>query len=297
MANYSRLISPLLAAVAALSPAVALGQDAAKIVQPSPASVTAATTAPAAAVASDTSPAAAAALLNNGDVLKMLAAGLAPEVVAAKIKASATEFDTSPEALKALRDAGAPDSVVLAVVEAPRAVAAVAAEQAKKVVAVKVPAGTRVEVESAYRVSSQEVREGDLLTFRVVNPVKVEGVTVVEPGAIATGRVVKASRGGHFGKAGRLAWEMFEVTAVDGTRLPLGAAGRQVGDSKGAKVATQIALLGAAMGPFAPVALLGGFKRGENAYLPEGKRFDVTVRAEATVNGNAAAAVVSAPEE
>src|SRR5918997_619279 len=108
-----------------------------------------------------------------------------------------------------LSPSAAPDSVILAVVEAPRAAAAAAAAptegESRKVVAVKVPAGTRVEVESAYRVSSQEVRVGDLLTFRVVNPVMVGGVTVVEKGAVATARVDEASRGGHFGRAGRLA--------------------------------------------------------------------------------------------
>lgn len=272
--KLSRPISLLLTTLAALSPAAAFGQDAAKIVQPSPASTTAG---------------AAPARFDNRDVLKMLEARLAPEVVVARIKSSAADFDTSPEALKALRDACAPDAVILAVVEAPRAAAAATAGRPVKLVAVKVPAGTRVEVESAYRISSQEVRAGDLITFRVVNPVKVGGVTVVEPGAVATARVVKASRGGHFGRAGRLAWEMFEVTAADGTRLSIEAAGRQVGDSKGAKVATQIAITAALLPLAAPIGLLHGFKRGENAYLPEGKRFDVSVRAEATVSGAAPA--------
>ena len=272
--KLSRPISLLLMTLAALSPSAAFGQDAAKIVQPSPASTTAG---------------AAPARFDNRDVLKMLEARLAPEVVVARIKSSAADFDTSPEALKTLRDAGAPDAVILAVVEAPRAAAAATAERPVKLVAVKVPAGTRVEVESAYRISSQEVRAGDLITFRVVNPVKVGGVTVVEPGAVATARVVKASRGGHFGRAGRLAWEMFEVTAADGTRLSIEAAGRQVGDSKGAKVATQIAITAALLPLAAPIGLLHGFKRGENAYLPEGKRFDVSVRAEATVRGAAPA--------
>jgi len=280
--KFPRPISILLLTLAPLSPTAALAQGAAKIIQPSSASATATTGAPAAPGA-----AASTTRLANEDVLKMLAARLSPEVVASRIKTSPADFDTSPEALKALRDAGAPDSVILAVVEAPRAGAA-AAEQPRKIIAVKVPAGTRVEVESAYRISSQEVRVGDLITFRVVNPVLVGGVTVVEPGAVATARVVKASRGGHFGRAGRLAWEMFEVTAADGTRLSIEAAGRQVGDSKGAKVATQIAITAAALPLIAPVALLHGFKRGENAYLPEGKRFDVSVRAEATVSGAAA---------
>ena len=254
----------ILALFSVLGAARAVARDAVKAVQPSPA--------------------AAAAVLRNPDVAGMLAAGLSPEVVVAKIRASGCLFDTSPEALKALREAGAPDSVVLAVVEAPRAapqpgVTAPAAERA----AVKIPAGMRVELESAYRISSQEVRDGDLLTFRVVNPVIVEGAVVIEKGAVATAQVTKASRGGHFGKAGRLAWKMVEVTAADGTRVPLDSQGRLVGDSKGAKVATQMAITAAAMPLIAPVALLHGFKRGENAYLPEGKRFDAFTRAESVV--------------
>lgn len=250
--------------------------EAAKIIQPSQATTGTTTTT---AATTDTAP------LRNADVLEMLKARLSPEVVVAKIRASAADFDTSPAALKELRAAGAPDAVVIALVEAPRASAEPPARP-KKLIAVKLPAGTIVEVEAAYRISSQEVRKGDLLTFRVVNPVKVEGVTVIEPGAVATARVEKASRGGHWGRAGRLAWQMYEVTAADGTRVAIEADGRQVGDSKGAKVAAQTVAVGALLGPFAPISLFHGFKRGENAYLPQGKRFNVFVRADATVNAS-----------
>lgn len=148
---------------------------------------------------------------------------------------------------------------------------------------VKVPAGIVVEVESPYTLSSQLVRKGDRISFRVVNPVRVSGAVVIEQGATATGVVTKASRGGHWGRAGRLAWEMQEVTAADGTRLPLQAGGRLVGDSKGAKVATQTVLVGVLLGPFAPLSLLHGMKRGENAYLPAGKRYEVFVSADTFV--------------
>lgn len=241
-------------------------QDAAKLIQPSP-------------------PAAAApAPVRNRDVLDLIAAGLAPEIIVAKIRAAGGDFDTSPAALKSLREAGATDAIVLAVVESTRGGASVPAAREKKIVPLKLPAGVRVELESAYRINSQEVRKGDLLTFRVVNPVKVDGVTVIEPGAVATARVTKATRGGHFGRAGRLAWVMYEVTAVDGTRIAIDTQGRRVGDSKGAKVATQIAITAAVLPLIAPVALLHGFKRGENAYLPEGARFDSFVSADAMVN-------------
>jgi len=62
-------------------------------------------------------------VLVNRDVVDMLKSGLPPEIVAAKIKASRCNFDTSVETLKSLKDKGVPDSVVLAMVEAPHTVA------------------------------------------------------------------------------------------------------------------------------------------------------------------------------
>jgi hypothetical protein len=61
-----------------------------------------------------------------------------------------------------------------------------------------------------------------------------------------------------------------------------------VGDSKGARVATQMVVMGALMWPIAPVVLFHGFKRGENAVVPEGKRFDAVVQMGATVRAAAA---------
>jgi hypothetical protein len=56
--------------------------------------------------------------LTNKEVLEMLAEGLSPEIIVAKIKSSACNFDTSPQALKDLKAASAPDSVILAMIEA-----------------------------------------------------------------------------------------------------------------------------------------------------------------------------------
>jgi hypothetical protein len=124
----------------------------------------------------------------------------------------------------------------------------------------------------------------DQISFRVVNPIKVNGVTLIEQGAIATGRIEKAKRGGHFGKAGLLVWTMQTVTAVDGSQIPLRISQvRLRGDSKSAKVATAMIITGALLPLIAPVALLHGFKRGENAYIPAGKRYSVYVEGNPTL--------------
>ena len=247
---------------------VVSGQEAAKIVQQSQEAVTA---------------------LNNQDVLRMVKAEFMPETVIAQIKSSPSDFVTTPAALQHLKEEGVPDAVILAMVMAPKlSVDKNHADQMtvpQKNVRIKIPNGVAIEVEAPFTVSSQDVKKGDAISFRVVNPVRVDGVVVIEPGATATGRVVQASRGGHFGRAGRLAWAMESVTGVDGTRIPLQAAGRIVGDSKAAKVITQTVVMGALLWVVAPVALFHGFKRGENAILPAGKRLEVLVQGETSVNG------------
>jgi len=156
----------------------------------------------------------------------------------------------------------------------------------------KIPAGTPVEIETAYTVNSQYVRPEELISFRVVVPIKVDGVTVVDRYSLVTGRVVQAKRGGHWGKAGKLSWIMQDVVAIDLTRVPLQARNdspaenRMTGTSRGGEVATQIAVTAPLLLFAAPLALTAGFKRGENAVLPEGKRFIVFVKSDTMVHAS-----------
>ena len=155
----------------------------------------------------------------------------------------------------------------------------------------KIPAGTPLEIETAFTVNSQYVRPEELISFRVLVPVRVDGVTVIEKYSLVTGRVVEAKRGRHWGRAGKLSWIMQDVVAVDLTRVPLQAirdtpagTNRVAGTSHGGQVATQIAIAAPLMLFAAPLALTAGFKRGENALLPEGKRFIVYVARDTTVH-------------
>ena len=152
-------------------------------------------------------------------------------------------------------------------------------------------AGTPLEIEAAFTVNSYDAKRNDLLSFRVLVPVKVDDEVVIEQDALVTGRVVEAKRGGHWGKAGKLAWVMQDVVAVDLTRVPLTVnaelpAGQQriTGTSHGGQVAAQVAIAAPLMLFAAPVALMAGFKRGENAVLPEGKRFIVSVQNDTLVH-------------
>ena len=173
----------------------------------------------------------------------------------------------------------------------------------------KIPAGTPIEVEVAYTVNSLDVKPGERISFRVLVPIVIDGVTVIERDALVTARITNAKRGGHWGKAGKLVWSMEDVVAADNTRIPLTpetasgnklwsletksvnkdpakAQGSVRGTSHVGQVATMAAISGAL---FPPLALLHGFKRGEDAILREGRRYVVAVGRDSTVKVVAAA--------
>lgn len=212
--------------------------------------------------------------LTNQDVLSLIKSGLGPELVAAKIRQAGGRFDTSPAVLRQLKEAGVPESVLLAMIEtetnssAPPAARTTMAPSAEPTL----PGGTRVEIELAHTVSSADLKEGDPVTFHVVNPVAIDGSIVIERGAVATARVVKAEGGRRWARGGSLTWAIRDVVAVDGQRIPLDFTGSAKGDGKGGSMTAGIVVTGLLFWPAAP---LWGLKKGKPAVIPAGKRFDV----------------------
>jgi hypothetical protein len=230
--------------------------------------------------------------LVNQDVLEMLKAGLSTEIVVAKIKTSPSKFDTSPTALHDLKNANVPEAIILAMVQA----ATPATDGSSNVAAgveVKVPDGTPLEIELLSNISSATAKEGDIVDFTVVNPVVVNGITVVEKGAPAKARIAAVKKAGYWGKAGRIGWTMQDGLAADGNRIALRMEKKLTGDSKGGTVATATIVTAVVFWPAAP---FWGFKKGKNAVFPAGKRFEAFVHGDVAVKGKpAAAAAASSP--
>jgi S1-C subfamily serine protease len=55
--------------------------------------------------------------LTNKDVIELVKTGISNEIITAKIKASKTEFDTSPTALQELKKEGVPDAIILVMLQ------------------------------------------------------------------------------------------------------------------------------------------------------------------------------------
>jgi hypothetical protein len=180
---------------------------------------------------------------------------------------------------------------------------AAAVDPTSPAMGLKIPAGTPIEVEVAYTVNSLDLKPGERISFRVLVPIVIDGVTVIEREALVTARITNAKRGGHWGKAGKLVWSMEDVVAADNTRIPLApetASGDKLwsletksankepakaqGSVKGTSHVGEVATMAAVSGVlFPPLALLHGFKRGENAILREGRRYVVAVGRDSTV--------------
>jgi hypothetical protein len=224
--------------------------------------------------------------LNNSDIMTMVRAKLPTALIIEKINTSSCSFDTFPSVLAELKYKGVPDEILMVMVQAPhgarrpsvpaknRTSDAATVEVPTVLTPITIPDGTPLEVEATHTVSSAEVEEGSAVSFTVVHPVIINSATVIARGARATARVTKAKKGGSWGRAGTLAWMMQDVIAVDGSKVPLEFSKSTRGDSKGGTVATGIIVTGVLFWPAAP---FWGFKKGKDAKVPAGRRFDVTV--------------------
>lgn len=220
--------------------------------------------------------------LTNKDVLEMVKAGLATEIVVAKIKASPGKFDTSAATLAELKSANVPDSVIIAMVGG--ALETTPADE-KPIVEVKVPDGTEIEIQLKSTASSEELKVGDIVDFAVVRPVVVNGVTIFDKDAPARARITTAKKRGHWGHAGKLEWAMQDVQAADGNRVPARFTKRSIGDSKGGTVAVAAVATTVLLGPF---GLLWGLKKGKPAIIPAGNRYSAFVSGDTAVKGKPA---------
>lgn len=223
-------------------------------------------------------------ILTNETVVKMMKDGLSEAIIIAKIRTSESRFDTSAEAMNQLKQAGVPDTVILAMVEGPVAQKSPTSTAAPAaMVDVRVPDGQEFEVELSRTASGQDLKVGDIVDFSVTQPVVVNGVTIIDKGASARAHITTGKKAGRWGKAGKLEWAMKDVLSIDGTtRIPARFTKRTIGDSKGGTVAVAAVATTVLLGP---LGLLWGLKKGKPAIIPAGNRYTVFIHGDTTVKG------------
>lgn len=167
--------------------------------------------------------------LSNRDILNMHGMRLSDDEIIAKIRSGQCDFDTSPAGLQKLRLLRLPETIILAMIQAPAASAATESNAAKpsEVVTVRVPDGTALEVVLTESVSSDAVRQDTILPMTVVQDVVVNGVTVIQKGAAARARVIAITDPGRMGHPGEIGWAMQDVTAVNSDHVQIDFAAGQ----------------------------------------------------------------------
>ncbi|MFN0122336.1 MAG: hypothetical protein ACKV2V_17720 [Blastocatellia bacterium] len=232
--------------------------------------------------------------LRNDDVVALVRLGETQEKILAQVRALRGDYDMTTDGVRLLRNELVPEAVIAEMLEAtlnPQRRATVPA-------GVVLPARTIVEIESAHEVSSSHVKEGDVLSFRVVTPTMVGEGVAIPAGALATGKIIRARKGGHWGRPGEILWSIQDVVAADGQRIPLRApeTRKEDGDGTAGEVAVKT---GIGLGVMAGAAALGipivgaiyagsiivrqGSKKGEHAIMPHGKRFTMLVQRDTMV--------------
>jgi len=228
-------------------------------------------------------------VLRNADVLRMVQEKMKPELIISTILTSPCNFDVFPPVLRDLKRRGVPDDVLMlmkVVPNGPPGLPDVDSKPAPVAPRVHLPQGTAIEVETATATSSAKAKAGDPITFLAKRRVFVGDVLVIERGAVAKARVVRAKSASAWGRAGMLAWEMDYIIAVDGTHIPITLRGKQNGTSRTAAMAGGALATGALVFPYtSPVALIWGLKKGDEAVLRGSRVFSAGVRTETEVAG------------
>lgn len=128
-----------------------------------------------------------------------------------------------------------------------------------------IPDGMEFTVVTVDEISSKTAAEGDPLTFKVAEDVKVDGQTVIAKGSLVKGSVAQAKKAGMMGRGGSLGIRVESATTIDNQKLKLRSTKGKEGDDK---TGTTVALV-VLFGP------LGFLKKGKNAVIKPGTEIKV----------------------
>jgi hypothetical protein len=130
---------------------------------------------------------------------------------------------------------------------------------------VVIPDGTEFTVVTTEEITSKTATEGDQLSFKVLEDVKIGGRVVIAKDALVKGVVATAKKAGMMGRGGSLGIRVESTTTVDNQKLKLRSTKGKEGDDK---TGTTVALV-VLFGP------LGFLKHGKNATIKTGTQIKV----------------------
>ncbi|MCY7375589.1 MAG: hypothetical protein LH472_06415 [Pyrinomonadaceae bacterium] len=191
-------------------------------------------------------------------IIDMVTAKFSQDIIIAKIKSSPNSFDTSSAALQVLKKSGVSDAIVLAMVQKASGMDSGSANGGSSIQTI--PDGTELKIVTTEDISGQKVVEGDPLTFKIAEDVKINNRTVIAKDTIVKGTVSAAKKKGFMGKGGELSIRIESTQTVDGQKMKLRASKSGAGgDNMGSTVALTVL--------FGPLGLL---RKGKEAKIKAG---------------------------
>lgn len=232
----------------------------------------------------------AARVLRNRDILQMVRGGMQSHLIIATIMTSQCNFDVFPPVLEDLKRRGVPENVLHFMSVVPNGPPHLPyLEQPTRESLfrkVKIPQGTVVLVETLYPVSSADFKLNNSIAFSVTQAVVVDDVVLIPRGTIARAKIVKVKKAGSFGRGGALTFDMEQIVAIDGTRIPVQLTAAAEGGNRTGALAVGAAATSALIFPYtAPAAIIWGFKKGDDAVVRGSKEFGAVIKNDTEVAG------------
>jgi hypothetical protein len=138
---------------------------------------------------------------------------------------------------------------------------------------VTIPEGTKIRVRLENTITSATAEEGQTVELSVVEPVKIDDVTIFPEGSRATGTVVEAHEKRRMGRAGKLDFSIDRVKAADGSWVSVRyTVNKKSGESHAVRTGILTAGVAVVFWPAAPVMLL---MKGKDIVINKGMAFDV----------------------
>lgn len=139
---------------------------------------------------------------------------------------------------------------------------------------IKLEEGTQIRLKLLQDISSATSQVGQTVSFEVLDPVKVDGVTVIAEGAQALGTITQAQPKRSLGRGGKLDFRLEYVKAVDGTKIPIRATSVNQGGGKGVATGVAVGVSAVVFFPAAPAFLL---IKGKDITVPRGQHLDAFI--------------------
>ncbi len=132
---------------------------------------------------------------------------------------------------------------------------------------IRLEEGTQVRLKLMEAISSATAQNGQVVSFEVLDEIRVNDQVVIAEGATAWGTIIDAEENKRMGRAGKLAIRIDYVKATDGSKIPLRANAEKRGSGKGVSTGVAIAVTALVFWPAAPLFML---RKGKNAEIPRG---------------------------